>query len=234
MIHQLNLAPPKMRLATHRWFLNRLGDAIPIVCPISENGYLYDLGARFEDNNGGRYKPDGTLVNPDRPSLAWDLVGITTHVNVLAREKCKQHPEIGYDNQQWSGFDPSVRHYVMAEGVGPHNDRELSLMVAGLKPFASVSNHRWNASWEQAIMEHGWSVYQDDKARYVLLPGEEWRYDVYVNLERTNQFKYDSDIILGTLFGYRLEDITAFVKRLQLMNAYVEYGKSQQETLEST
>ena len=129
----------------------------------------------------------------------------------------------------------------MSTFVGPHEGRELHLMMAGEKPLSMffepvqsefecfpeeqfdvlVAEGRLvkNVSFEDIKGPDGNDV-QMRRVAYAL-PGEEWRinaallvHDLYGSL--VPGWRPDLDRVIGLLLGYRREDIEGFVQSLGL------------------
>jgi hypothetical protein len=120
--------------------------------------------------------------------------------------------------------------------VGPHEGRELELMMAGLKPLSMFTSVVKMDEWpdEGAFDERvaGGQLTKEVKTRTVTcrdgstalfrlimyaIPGEEWRIkamslvqDLYLIL--VPGFREDLERVIGLLLGYEREDIEYFVK----------------------
>lgn len=115
-------------------------------------------------------------------------------------------------------------------GIGPHNDRELELMLAGTKPMAMfsdavhVSDYFPEADFAPHV-ESGKIIRVEEiiprppyEMRYLFfaLPGEEWRIEealvMCCNLCIGTVADHDSDSArMGELLGYSAQDIAAFL-----------------------
>jgi hypothetical protein len=121
--------------------------------------------------------------------------------------------------------------------IGPHEGKELELMLARVKPFAAFGDvvPEIGTIPEEIIPEKAFSPYveqgnilrfsrdiagnkTDEIMRYVCfcLPGEQWRADTYFWLRenmRNGKFPDDHacDRIIGRLLGYGEADIEEFV-----------------------
>lgn len=124
-------------------------------------------------------------------------------------------------------------------GIGPHEGKELDLMLAGEKPLAMFSDivgsgYRWpDAAFEPYVLS-GTLIKQeffentpDEKyvARYLYyaLPSETWRIKEAhnLNLQALNDIGGDSISIckyIGYLLGYKKEDIEVFLDHLFQIN----------------
>lgn len=115
-------------------------------------------------------------------------------------------------------------------GIGPHNDRELELMLAGTKPMTMfsdavhVSDYFPEADFAPHV-EAGRIIRFEEiiprppfEMRYLFfaLPGEEWRIEEALvmcrNLCAGTVTDHDADSArMGELLGYSAEDIAAFL-----------------------
>ncbi len=123
--------------------------------------------------------------------------------------------------------------------IGPHEGKELELMLAGEKSLA-VFHDIVPADGlipEEIIPEQAFAPYvaagrvvrivrdirnvtSDDINRYVcfVLPGEEWRAEMFLWVRegiRADKFPYDDacDTIIGRLLGYTEDDIQKFTNQ---------------------
>ncbi|MEQ9347944.1 MAG: hypothetical protein RIG26_16025 [Thalassospira sp.] len=115
-------------------------------------------------------------------------------------------------------------------GIGPHNDRELELMLAGTKPMAlfsdavHVSDYFPDADFaphvktgkiirvEEIIPDEPYAM----RYLFFALPGEEWRIEEALilcrNLRAGTVKDHDADSArMGELLGYSREDIETFL-----------------------
>lgn len=119
-----------------------------------------------------------------------------------------------------------------AKGViGPHNERELELMLAGAKPLARFTREHGAATYEEVEaafrphVERGAVLRfffrsEDTERVYFCLPTEEWRVKLLELIETAlevgaaNAFTiYDLHRIDGAMLGYAKEDVEFFVAR---------------------
>lgn len=123
----------------------------------------------------------------------------------------------------------------LPKGIGPHEGRELELMLAGKKPLA-MFNDDWPKEMEPPeivfdpyvalgrFVKHETFVpstaYKGGQLRYYYyaLPGEEWRIDRMIEIQRritelclptTPELETET----GQLLGYDEADIEVFVNR---------------------
>jgi len=104
------------------------------------------------------------------------------------------------------------------EVIGPHEGRELELMIQGVKPAAIIYNEEL-ARWTKAIMKYGWTMidvgedqlvvsrsraHAQELVRLITQPG------TVVGTDRTAYFTR-----MGQLLGYSADDITHFLHRIQ-------------------
>jgi hypothetical protein len=113
--------------------------------------------------------------------------------------------------------------------IGPHNGRELTLMLAGKKPLAKFVreiNAPPYALGDEEFEPHVKSgkllkfvVCEDDlEFRYYCLPSEEWRVKLAELFRRSppNNFSEDDLHRLdGALLGYAKPDVERFIRRLR-------------------
>lgn len=117
-------------------------------------------------------------------------------------------------------------------GVGPHEGKELGLMLAGTKPLAMFSDVVEGAFWfpEADFAPHvaagrilrfedvtppradGYAI----RRLFYCLPGEEWRVEAARELQdrpahRDQPWTDEYDRAMGRLLGYREKDIEAFL-----------------------
>ncbi|MGJ3260416.1 MAG: hypothetical protein ACFE0S_12515 [Rhodospirillales bacterium] len=130
-----------------------------------------------------------------------------------------------YLNEPWSDAPP---------GIGPHELRELELMLAGTKPLAMFSDivpasiELPEADFEPFVetgrivkkvefIEHARSGYVF-RHLYYALPGEEWRiaemhaFDIQIASGKY-RFNPDDERRIGWLLGYDKEDVEKFIAR---------------------
>ncbi|MBP3127762.1 hypothetical protein [Thalassospira sp. ER-Se-21-Dark] len=121
--------------------------------------------------------------------------------------------------------------FELPPGIGPHNDRELELMLAGTKPMAMfsdavhVSDYFPDADFAPHVAA-GRIIRVEEiiprpphDMRYLFfaLPGEEWRIEGALGMCRNlcagNVADHDADSArIGELLGYSAEEITAFLR----------------------
>ena len=119
-------------------------------------------------------------------------------------------------------------------GIGPHNDRELELMLAGTKPMAMFSDavhvsHYFPEADFAPHVKSGRIIRaqeiiprppHDMRYLFFALPGEELRIEEALvmcrNLCAGTVKDHDADSArMGELLGYSAQDITAFLEHLQ-------------------
>lgn len=120
--------------------------------------------------------------------------------------------------------------FELPPGIGPHNDRELELMLAGSKPMAMfsdglhVSDYFPDADFAphvkagKIIRVEEIIPHPPHQIRYLFfcLPGEEWRIEEALIMSRNLHAgivkDHDADSArMGELLGYSVEDINAFL-----------------------
>lgn len=105
--------------------------------------------------------------------------------------------------------------------IGPHEYREMNLMLAGKKPCAMPSINSANKDiWMKAAKENGWTVRRVKFAVGAMgylfaLPGEEYRLDqiqrVYDRVRATGRMTDADHIRMGLLLGYSKAAIMKFL-----------------------
>ncbi len=106
---------------------------------------------------------------------------------------------------------------------GPHQKKELKLMLAGKKPFAMIEldvRSEEREAWERAV-DSGKIIHIDGidsmggHNDYFVLPGEEWRAEMatemYKEVKKHNNMTAEHHTLLGKLLGYSDADIRHFV-----------------------
>lgn len=149
----------------------------------------------------------------------------------LSEAKYRKWPEL--NDPTILGFDDHVDDF-MKPGLqkeplrGPHQGRELKLMLAGLKPLALVEP-QYMKYWVPHIEENGWTITTFQMQSFtnpnskstgylVSLPGEESRakqvVKVYQRIYRDGKRMSNLDHArLGKLLGYSKEQIKFFIER---------------------
>ncbi|MEQ8392174.1 MAG: hypothetical protein RIB30_14380 [Thalassospira sp.] len=125
--------------------------------------------------------------------------------------------------------------FELPPGIGPHNDRELELMLAGTKPMAlfsdavHVSDYFPDADFaphvetgkiirvEEIIPDEPYGI----RYLFFALPGEEWRIEEALilcrNLRARTVKDHDADSArMGELLGYSREDIETFLAHAKI------------------
>jgi hypothetical protein len=108
-------------------------------------------------------------------------------------------------------------------GLGPHQNREMNLMLAGLKPCAMIEpsrihhwrNHPVAGDWHYAEIRHERNVYPRSTWA-VALPQHSWRADrivsVYRGADRRGHMVDMDHARIGYLLGYQKQDVRTFIK----------------------
>ncbi|MBP5858654.1 hypothetical protein KAJ83_16660 [Marivibrio halodurans] len=124
--------------------------------------------------------------------------------------------------------------------IGPHEDRELELMLSGEKPLAYFSeltraDFEWPDEEFEPYVESGriikreilhveiiLGVDEEIRSLYFVLPGEEWRIDKAhanrIRVCRTAKDKERDAREMGELLGYTPHEIKVFLR----WNAYLD------------
>lgn len=108
--------------------------------------------------------------------------------------------------------------------IGPHNGRELELMLARQKPLAKFTRELVAPEYDYGdegfaeFVENGTLLmfsFEENEVehRYYCLPSEEWRVKVLELIRRsgTNLSEDDLHRVEGTLLGYEKRDIEQFI-----------------------
>lgn len=128
----------------------------------------------------------------------------------------------------------------LPEGIGPHEGRELELMLAGEKPLAMFSdivtpNYQWpdklferHVTSGKIVKKEFETVTSDGKFKirhlYYALPGETWRIKKahelsLLHFDGVSDESIDASIQIGRLLGYKEEDIQTFIRWINLNRA---------------
>lgn len=120
----------------------------------------------------------------------------------------------------------------LPKGIGPHDGRELELMLAGTKPLAMFSdlipsNYEWpDAAFEpyvssgalvkQEFLTNAQDGYHKVRHLYFALPKEAWRIErahalSLLNFDIWCEEAEESCSLLGRLLGYSEKEIEAFI-----------------------
>lgn len=123
------------------------------------------------------------------------------------------------------------KDFVLPAGVGPHEEKELELMLAGQKPLAMLHDD-WPVDWEHpktafqpyvksgkiVAKEHTYIFSDGDTLHYYYfaLPDEAWRIDemiaIHTKLFDENQPTTDEiERRIGELLGYTAKEIEAYL-----------------------
>ncbi len=137
---------------------------------------------------------------------------------------------------------PMTRGYAFeSKFLGPHQNKELRLMLAGKKPFAMVDtdlmSKRKQAEWWHATaigkVIHTIGIDVRNEVDYFSVPGEEWRMEkareVFQDVRDTGNMTNEHHIALGQLFGYDDKAVQYFVNsRPSVSNEAIEekHGKT--------
>ncbi len=125
-------------------------------------------------------------------------------------------------------------NFEIPPGIGPHNDRELELMLLGTKPMAMfsdavhVSNYFPDADFAPHV-QAGTIIRVNEiipakpfDMRYLFfaLPGEEWRIEEALTMRKnlwagTIEDHKANDKRMGELLGYKAGDIQTFLEYSQ-------------------
>ncbi len=120
---------------------------------------------------------------------------------------------------------PAVAEWLSADGRGPHQNRELGLMLAGVKPAALIEPSRFRY-WQPVCAERGWHTLEivhdrpnlrryQERSVIVALPECLWRLQrvasIYEDFNQEHNLTPRQHAQLGFLLGYTKQDIRAFL-----------------------
>jgi hypothetical protein len=117
---------------------------------------------------------------------------------------------------------------IISEAIGPHNEKELELMIAGTKP-AALAYESEMAKWWPAIKKYGWTVEElripsMDSVEYIISQKPETAQQIKELLTSVRAGKFPTGISksvyyakLGNLLGYSATDIAHFILRAQVV-----------------
>ncbi len=197
------------------------GEQAEILGNVSET-YAFDAGMTPDDVWGGL-----SYSVPDHPEIA---DSITNGLEGLGYDgviiKTRDHHE-------FVAFSPKQIVPVkqgMNEVRGPHEGKELELMMQGKKPLAMIELHReppekqdiWDKliRSERVVHRQGVTIETpQDEGRhdtdFIALPDEAWRIDsiqnIYHEINRTDNMTDNDHIDIGNLLGYSEADIRHFI-----------------------
>jgi len=118
---------------------------------------------------------------------------------------------------------------IISEAIGPHNEKELELMIAGTKP-AALAYESEMAKWWPAIKKYGWTVTTtpkfpgEDSVEYIISQKPETAQQLKELLTSVRAGEFPTGISksvyyakLGNLLGYSATDIAHFILRAQVV-----------------
>jgi len=117
---------------------------------------------------------------------------------------------------------------IISEAIGPHNNKELELMIAGTKP-AALAYESEMAKWWPAIKKYGWTVEElripsMDSVEYIVSQKPETAQQIKELLTSVRAGEFPTGISksvyyakLGNLLGYSATDIAHFILRAQVV-----------------
>jgi hypothetical protein len=177
-------------------------------------------GTIFEGSKSYSYHPNGRVTVDPNDYSPWDLVEEISYDEAYSDDP---YGHIAYEpwwqDQINRGVTlPGPHHWGL-----PHSMRELTLMVAGLKPFAIIGT---KTSRLEFCKKHGLTYQQREmhghQNAYVYLPHESWRIPLYENVSSMKVSDEDKYRIMGGLFGYRTQDVERWIARPKLIREYYE------------
>lgn len=120
-------------------------------------------------------------------------------------------------------YTPSIKRGIES-WRGPHQGRELELMLKGTKPAAIIEQHRFSKLFGPYVKAGKFIAKQTSFGDYVVTaPEEEWRLDKILGLLNSGLLNLSGGlkdknwnlytIKLGRLLGYTKDDIRAFIRK---------------------
>jgi hypothetical protein len=118
---------------------------------------------------------------------------------------------------------------IISEAIGPHNEKELELMIAGTKP-AALAYASEISKWWPSIQKYGWTVITapkfpgEDSVEYIISQKPETAQQLKELLTSVRTGEFPTGISksvyyakLGNLLGYSATDIAHFILRGQVI-----------------
>jgi len=150
--------------------------------------------------------------------------------HVLADDYLKSHTFLTHWGAYANDINPEWFSTVH-EFIGPHEHREMNLMVLGIKPCALIDSSKIGY-WAKTIEDRRWIVERSGfgdgncEELIVALPDQHWRVKRLHRLDReTTRDGYSllGMVRLGYLLGYTKECIRAFLDNRSRLEESVEY-----------
>ena len=120
-------------------------------------------------------------------------------------------------------------HDIISEAIGPHNNKELELMIDGTKP-AALAYQSEMSKWWPYIQKYGWTVEElhlppdITQVEYIISQKPETAQQIKELLTSVRAGKFPTGISksvyyakLGNLLGYSATDIAHFILRAQVV-----------------
>ena len=120
-------------------------------------------------------------------------------------------------------------HDIISEAIGPHNNKELELMIDGTKP-AALAYQSEISKWWPYIQKYGWTVEElhlppdITQVEYIISQKPETAQQIKELLTSVRAGKFPTGISksvyyakLGNLLGYSATDIAHFILRAQVV-----------------
>ena len=120
-------------------------------------------------------------------------------------------------------------HDIISEAIGPHNNKELELMIDGTKP-AALAYQSEISKWLPYIQKYGWTVEElhlppdITQVEYIISQKPETAQQIKELLTSVRAGKFPTGISksvyyakLGNLLGYSATDIAHFILRAQVV-----------------
>lgn len=218
MTQETQSSPVKLSLEVGKFYYDRGNRIHGIAGVVPEDQPQYAEGYRFFTDLNLLYRADGTCNDDIAKEDESDLIA-----EVIVSEAL-HHPHIGLDDHRVKHYSELGETIHMNPHIGPHQNRELNLMRAGLKPAVMLNGDEFDAVWRAAIEENGWVFHYDEPrdGYYIAPPEEAWRTAALrIAFDHVGMygamFQAHSDTI-GGLLGYRHSDLEHFNRRVALID----------------
>jgi len=233
-------------LKNNHHYRNRMGDAVFVreydpkktlsVIFVDSTGSIVPIeqskdrvpkidGTIFEGSGSRSYHANGKATVDPNDFSPWDLIEEISYDEAYSDDP---YGHIAYEPWWQDQINRGVTIVGPHRWGLPHSMRELTLMVAGLKPFAIVGTKR---SRMEFCDKHGLSYQLREmnghQNAYVYLPHESWRIPLYENVSSMDAPGDDKFRITGGLFGYRTQDVERWIERPKLISEYYKKKKSE-------
>lgn len=154
-----------------------------------------------------------------------------THLFVPNAKIEDLHPTVPFDDHYQILVDGGLEPLRISH-VGPHTNREMNLMKAGVKPMSSVTFKDFEKhGWEEFAEKYGFTVttvhiYPGDNSEsnlYVTYPGELWRALTIKSMILADGIS-PCPQLYGMLLGYTNTDIAWYMVRQEVRTLALRMG----------